>query len=101
MVKPDLNTLWAAHRRIPFPPAARGAEVKGIDLVLLDSLAAGCISSLVDRAGERGPDELAQLAELAQQIRTIFTHLDGETRQYFARLSGVVEAALLTGDHRK
>lgn len=86
---------------MPFPSAARGAEVQGHDLVLLDSLAAGCISSLVDTAGNADPEKLSLLAELSKQIHRVTVKLDGEARQYFAHLSGVVEAALCSGTHRK
>ena len=101
MANSDLNTLWAAHRRMPFPSAVRGAEVQGVDLVLLDSLAAGCISSLVDPAGHTDPEKLSLLAELSKQIQVVTVQLDGEARRYFAHLGGVAEAALRTGTHRK
>ena len=101
MANSELNTLWATHRRMPFPPPACGLEVQGVDLVLLDSMAAGCISSLVDPAGHGDPEKLSLLAELAQQIRTVSAQLDGETRQYFVHLGGVAEAAIQNWAHRK
>ena len=100
MANSELNTLWAAHRRMPFPSAARGAEVRGVDLVLLDSLAAGCISWLVDPAQEGDPSKLTLFTELAQQIRDVSRQLDGESKKYFTHLSEVAEAVLRTGTHR-
>lgn len=86
---------------MPFPSAARGAEVQGVDLVLLDSLAAGCISSLVSLAGQADPSRRTQLIELARQIRDVSVHLNGETKKYFAHLSEVAEAVLCTKTHRE
>jgi hypothetical protein len=97
----ELRLLWVAHRKIPFPADARGAEVEGVDLVLLDSLAAGCISSIVEQVEQGDSAKLSLLAELAQKIRTVSAHLDGETGRYFARLEKVVEAALHIGTHRQ
>lgn len=100
----ELCLLWVAHRKIPFPADARGAEVEGVDLVLLDSLAAGCISSIVEQVEQvelADSAKLSLLAELAQKIRTVSAHLDGETGRYFARLEKVVEAALRIGTHRQ
>ena len=101
MANSELNALWVAHQQMPFPAAARGVELKGIDLVLLDSLAAGCISSLVDPAGQPDPEKLSLLAELSKQIQAVTVQLDGEVRHYFAHLGGVAEAAFRTGTHHK
>jgi hypothetical protein len=76
-------------------------EVQGVDLVLLDSLAAGCISSLVDPTGHGDAAKLSLLADLAQQIRAVCSQLQGETRQYFVHLGGVADAALVAGANRK
>ena len=43
----DIATIWEAHRAARFPAAARGQEVDGVDLVLVDTYAAGCIETFV------------------------------------------------------
>jgi hypothetical protein len=40
---PDIQREYESFARAPFPPAAREEEINGVDLVLLDSTAAGCI----------------------------------------------------------
>ena len=37
--------LWDEHRSALFPPADRGRELAGVDLMLLDASIAGCASS--------------------------------------------------------
>jgi len=44
----DIQKEWRAHLASGFPPAARGREVNGVDLVLVDTHAAGCIRSFVE-----------------------------------------------------
>jgi hypothetical protein len=86
---------------MPFPADARGAEVQGIDLVLLDSLVAGCVSSIVDAAAPCDPDKWSKLAGLAEQLRSVSAQLDGESRQYFAQLSNLADAALRVEEARR
>jgi hypothetical protein len=40
-----LSRLWDEHRSALFPPADRGREVAGVDLMLLDADIAGCANS--------------------------------------------------------
>jgi len=57
--KHDLSQLykeWEGFTQVPFPPAARGQEVDGVDLVLIHSKVADCIITYLDRGlldGER------------------------------------------------
>jgi hypothetical protein len=94
MINSDPNFLWAAHLQQPFPSGARGAEVQGIDLVLLDSLLAGCVTSLLDPTGPLDYAKAALLADLRQQLRDIAPQLEGETGRHFARLGEVADATL-------
>ncbi len=97
----ELQTLWLAHRGTPFPVAARGVEVRGVDLVLLDSLASGCVSSLVEVDCERDVTKASLLGELAPQIESVLPLLDGETRAYFSQLGRVVAAAIRVSGSRE
>ena len=40
-----VNRLWQEHLDAAFPAGLRGAEPAGIDVVLLDATAAGCVST--------------------------------------------------------
>jgi hypothetical protein len=89
----SLSAMWAAHREEPFPGSARGREVQGIDLVLLDSLTAGCIESLTN-GGLVDSSKVSLLRDLAQQIGTVLPKLSAHEKQYFERLQAVANVAL-------
>jgi hypothetical protein len=91
---PGIDTMWADHVRAPFPPEARGAEVEGVDLVLLDSLVSGCISSLVNGRGARDTVKVSLLSDLLKQIQDVLPHLTGESRAYFSRLKEIANAVV-------
>jgi hypothetical protein len=66
----QIKRMWADHRRPVFPADAKGRDVRGVDLVLLDSLAAGCIDAFVVTGGSVEPSKLALLENLATQLRS-------------------------------
>jgi len=82
----------------PFPAAAKGLELQGIDLVFLDSLMAGCISSLLapdmDATERAGKIEL--LSELKTQLDAVLESAPPAALPYFKRL-GAIAALVLTG----
>jgi len=81
----DLQKEWQAHRASAFPLAAKGQEVSGIDLVLVDTCAAGCIQTFVDTSAL--DDERAQaLAGCVEELERAVPSLLGDTAEYFARL---------------
>lgn len=43
-----LSPLWEEHLGAPFPPGFRGADFAGVDLVMLDSDAAGLVQRELD-----------------------------------------------------
>lgn len=94
MVDSGVKALWAAHQRTPFPSAARGTEVNGVDLVLLDSLVAGCVSSLLDANAVPDITKLALLRDLFPQVEGVLPSLVGESRVYFSQLAQVVVETL-------
>ena len=89
----SVSALWSDHRREPFPASARGREVKGIDLVLLDSLAAGCIDSMIS-GGLVDTSKIALLQDLSRQIGMVLPHLSADEQAHFARLRVIATAAL-------
>jgi hypothetical protein len=86
---------WREHLEAPFPDALAGSEVAGVDLVLLDADAAGCISTYVAGRGERLDDECRQvLGRCFAELERVTASLDGEARTYFGRLHGLVGEVL-------
>jgi hypothetical protein len=40
-----VTRLWQAHLQAPFPARLRGADIYGIDMVMLDADTAGCVDT--------------------------------------------------------
>ena len=77
----------------PFPRALAGEEVGGQCLVMLDTDAAGCITSFL--SGSRAPaldaTRLRILSECAASLARICPQLPGEHRVYFDTLREISE----------
>lgn len=86
---PDLEALRDAHWAAPFPPEARGKEVAGEDLVLLDMYTAGCIDTYIGWRGYRTRLDARRLGILQDCVRalaTVVPQLEGEAQRHFDRL---------------
>jgi hypothetical protein len=81
----DIATGWEAHLTAKFPAAARGQEVDGVDLVLVDTYAAGCIQTFVD-TGSLDARRLDVLRGCVDDLERALPSLLGDTSTYFARL---------------
>jgi hypothetical protein len=78
---------WREHSEAAFPDGCAGEEVEGIDLVLLDADAAGCIGTFVgSRAGRLDEQCIRILRRCLHELDTVVGSLDGEARAYFQRL---------------
>ncbi len=82
----QVNWLWQRHRMAPFPPDFRGRIINGIDLALLDSSVAGCVSCFVEHGGKLDLARTALLAACNRDLAVILTGLAGEELAYFRRL---------------
>lgn len=93
----QIEALWEEHCRIPFPRGYAGKEIEGIDLVLLDTLAAGCISTFLGGGGRLDPERAKLLGGpggLADEIDQIMPGLEGEAARHFDRLGRLSRAVL-------
>lgn len=83
--------MWREHSRADFPARLRGAEVVGVDLVMLDAEVVGCASSW----GTGGEDRQAEREALVRTLRTdldrVVPALSAEEEvAYFERLRALV-----------
>jgi hypothetical protein len=78
--------LWTAHLQAPFPPRLRGAEIAGIDMVLLDADTAGCVSTWLNHHGQLDPWRQAVIAACLAELNTVLPQLDGIDADYYRRL---------------
>jgi hypothetical protein len=81
----DIATGWKAHLAAAFPAAARGREVGGVDLVMVDTYAAGCIQTFVD-TGSLDARRREVLRGCVDDLERTVPSLVGDASTYFARL---------------
>ena len=82
----SIERLWRDHQRIRFPQGCAGREIDGIDLVLLDSSIAGCVSTFLARDRRLNGWRLAVLGQCYRDARHVIPMLEPELRKYFERL---------------
>jgi hypothetical protein len=83
----EVARLWDAHVRAPFPPALRGAEIAGIDMVLLDAHTAGCVKSWLSSGGRPGACRRKTIASCPAELNTVLPLLtDPAQAAYYRRL---------------
>jgi len=88
-----IEQLWREHMSAPFPQEYRGAEVNGVDMVVLDADVAGCVDTFLSR----GNLNLFQTAILGLCYRNLTCSIpmlseDGQT--YYRRLELLAELVL-------
>ncbi len=88
-----IHQLWKEHTSGPFPRSLAGEAIDGSDLVLLDSSAAGCISTFLGGSGAQSLDtkRLEVLGECAQSLSRICPKIPAEHRVYFDTLREISE----------
>jgi hypothetical protein len=89
----SIQKLWKEHMSRPFPRSLAGKKIDGWELVLLDSSAAGCISTFFGSGGEQSLDtqRLQVLDNCAQSLSRICPQLPAEHRVYFDTLRQISE----------
>jgi hypothetical protein len=89
----DLTARWERFVMRPFPRRLAGQDVAGIEPALLDTEAAGCVSTFVAR-GALDPRTRDIAAACAADLRRLVAALEGEPADYFAELLALTEAVL-------
>ncbi|MEV0173137.1 hypothetical protein AB0I00_18710 [Streptomyces sp. NPDC050803] len=79
--------LWQQHLGAAFPARLRGAELDGIDMVLLDATVAGCVSTWLNNGGFLDAERHRILRDCVQdleRVRPLWT--EAEDIRYLGRL---------------
>lgn len=88
-----IKKIWEEHREARFPSVCRGAEIDGIDFVMLDADIAGCVSTFL----KRGTLDLWRTAILGvcyRNVTYVLPQLPDEGRLYFERLERLARLVL-------
>ncbi|WP_439663056.1 hypothetical protein ACSHWB_17390 [Lentzea sp. HUAS TT2] len=51
-VRAEVARLYEQHRKMPYPNGQRGLEIAGVELILVDVHAAGCVSSWLENGDD-------------------------------------------------
>ncbi|GGV20548.1 hypothetical protein GCM10010260_70630 [Streptomyces filipinensis] len=79
--------LWQEHLDAEFPAALRGAELDGIDLVMLDADIAGCVSTWCGNGGFLDAERLRTLRRCVTELDKVLPLLmNAEELRYYKRL---------------
>ena len=82
----EIKKLWNEQVSKKFPSSSRGFEVEGADLVLVDSIAAGCIDTFVKNKGRLDANRKNYLIGCNEVLEKAVAVLSGDTKEYFSKL---------------
>ena len=88
-----IERLWANHRSRRFPAGLGGKDVAGVCVVLLDSSAAGCISTYLS-SGSLDAERVRILKECRRQLSVVIPVLQSGQATYFEELSRLIDSVL-------
>jgi hypothetical protein len=95
-----LARLWKSHMAQAFPKGCGGREVAGIDLAELDGWVAGLITSSMVPVFRPDASWRERIEQSIADLETVLSELDGEARDYFARLEAMARMARERDDPR-
>ncbi|HEY9402309.1 MAG TPA: hypothetical protein VIQ24_06425 [Pyrinomonadaceae bacterium] len=90
----DIKKMWGDFQARPFPEDCAGASIEGVDLTSLDTFAAGCIDTFVERKGRLDSRRISILRKCSKELEVVVKNLNGEARSYFEQLQSLSEKVL-------
>ena len=78
-----LQSLLDEHIKMPFPPAYRGQELEGVDLMLVGADTAACTMAFIRNKGSLDIRRCAVLGLCYRDLTLICKKLKGEAKAYF------------------
>ncbi len=90
----EIETLWQAHLKSRYPAGCSPGPLGSIDLNLLDSTTAGCISTFLHRRRTLDVRRTAILGLCYYDLSIALPVLTGDARTYFERLGLLAQMVL-------
>ena len=91
----EIKRLWVEFATRPFPPELTGSEeIDGINLVSLDTFAAGCIDTFLERKVCLDAQRTLALEQCVRELAIIERKLTGDAKAYFVELRILSEKVL-------
>ena len=85
---------WQIWLGRPFPAGYNSEEIKGVDLIMLDTYVASCISTFIGNHGKLDQCRVAILQECLSDLDLVVPLLEGEAHSYFAELRDITRHVL-------
>jgi len=90
----EIEKLWLLHRNSKFPEDAY-REIKGIDLVSLDTFTAGCVDTFLEDKGQLSLQNTSVLELSYRELGNVIPEItQPEAHEYFARLEKLAKQVL-------
>ena len=84
---------WKAWRERPFPSGVSTFDTGEIDMVSLDTFAAGCLDTYFE-CGRLDDQRIGVLEECVRDLHQALPRLSGEPSEYFAELAAFCRRVL-------
>ena len=94
MQQSNLKAQWETFCELPFPSECAGEQIEGIDLVSLDTFAAGCVERCVDAPQRFDPDCNRILTNSLYELEVVVANTEGEAFAYFEQLRTLIRSIL-------
>ncbi len=85
----EIRIRWEGWMNRPFPDGASDIESGEIDLMSIDTFAAGCIDTFVTSRGRLDEERIKILRGCAKALEAVLHELSGEINIYFAELGDI------------
>jgi len=92
----EIENLWKILKSMPYPKGYIGYLIDNIDLTLLDTVTAGCITTFLSREGRLDIWCTAILGLCYGELTVVTNKLDGIALDYFQRFEIIARLVLET-----
>jgi len=91
----DMTLLdaWKAWRERPFPSEVSTFDTGEVDVVFVDTFAAGCLDTYF-ASGHLDDQRISVMEECVRDLHRTLPRLSGETSKYFAELAALCRRVL-------
>lgn len=90
----DLIRAFQVHIAAPFPEDLAGEEIKGIDLVMLDSDSAAIIDKYISHKGYLRKEDIKNANECSGELGIVKDILKGSRKEYFEGIYNMLQEIL-------
>lgn len=84
---------WTSWRARPFPSGAPTVDTGDVDIILVDTYAAGCLDTYF-HDGSLDQDRVRVLEECFRDLQRALPRLSGEASEYFGQLAALCSRVL-------